>query len=127
MWDKIHYNKSGFRIVIYEKENGSRPFYDFIENLDISTKADIFYSIDMLKEKGNSIRAPLSKKIDKCIFELRIKNKVNNCRILYFFCINRTIVITNGFIKKSNRTPKVELDKANRYMNDWIRRNSDGL
>lgn len=64
---------------------------------------------------------PLSKKVDDYIYELRIVQGNNYSRVLYFFYINKTIVITNGFIKKSNKLPRNEIKKANSYRNEWIR------
>jgi len=43
-------------------------------------------------------------------------------RIFYFFCGDREIFLTNGFIKKTKKTPPGELEKALRYKADHERR-----
>ena len=43
-------------------------------------------------------------------------------RILYFFVVGRRIVLTNGFIKKSQKTPRNEIEKAKRYRADYLSR-----
>lgn len=44
-------------------------------------------------------------------------------RLIFFFHADATIVITNGFIKKTNKTPRKEIALAKRYRSDWIKRN----
>ena len=48
---------------------------------------------------------PLAKHLDDGIFELRTVQGNNITRILYFFVVGKTIVLTNGFIKKTQKTP----------------------
>lgn len=38
--------------------------------------------------------------------------------------MNFEIVITHGFVKKQQKTPQREIDKAKKYRDDWMRRNS---
>ena len=33
-------------------------------------------------------------------------------RVLYFFCIGKKIILTNGFVKKTPKTPKKEIELA---------------
>ena len=53
---------------------------------------------------------------------LRAKSGSNISRILYFFVVGRRIVLTNGFIKKSQKTPRNEIEKAKRYRADYLSR-----
>lgn len=68
------------------------------------------------------LREPYSKHLEDGIFELR--NKVGNdiTRVLYFFVIGETIVLTNGFTKKTQKTPKSEIQKAKDYRNEYFNR-----
>lgn len=126
MWDKTHYNNNEdcFKIDIYCLENGKAPFEEFLNLFDMKTKVRIIKMVDKLSLLGNNIRPPFSKKIDKYIYELRIITGNDISRVLYFFCVDRRIVITHGFVKKTNKTPKEEIEKANKYRNDWLRRNN---
>ena len=56
------------------------------------------------------------------IFELRIKFAKDISRIFYFFWSEKKIILTNGFVKKSKKTPKSELNKAKKYKEDYMRR-----
>ncbi|WP_367949861.1 type II toxin-antitoxin system RelE/ParE family toxin [uncultured Ruminococcus sp.] len=56
------------------------------------------------------------------MFEIR--NKVGNdiTRIFYFFVIGQKIILTNGFIKKTQKTPKTEIALAKKYRNNYLNR-----
>lgn len=127
MWDKSLYNKDGYEIILYSKENGRVPFEDFLFKFDLKMKARIIKCIDRLKELGPSIRPPVSKKLNRNIYELRILVDNSSTRVLYFFYYDRKIVLTHGFVKKTNKTPRIEIERANRYRTDWIRREENEL
>ena len=65
---------------------------------------------------------PYSEELEDGIFELRAKVGSNITRVLYFFVVGRKIVLTNGFIKKTTKTPKTEIEKAKRCRADYISR-----
>ena len=46
------------------------------------------------------------------IFELKVELQNKTSRSLYFYERNQMIIFTNGFIKKSQKTPPKEIDKA---------------
>lgn len=56
------------------------------------------------------------------IFELRAKVGTDISRVLYFFYYEGRIVLTHGFIKKTQRTPAGEIEKAKKYRIDYIER-----
>ncbi|MDE0024738.1 MAG: type II toxin-antitoxin system RelE/ParE family toxin [Spirochaetaceae bacterium] len=56
------------------------------------------------------------------LFEFRIRWERNIYRLLCFFDRNNTVVITHGFMKKTQRTPRREIDRAERYRRDYFAR-----
>lgn len=68
----------------------------------------------LLEEFGNLAREPLSKHLDDGIFELRTVADEIIIRILYFFDKDKIIIATNGFAKKSKKTPRSEIELAKR-------------
>lgn len=68
------------------------------------------------------MREPYSKAIRNGIFELRIKVATDISRVFYFFFDGKKIVLTNGFIKKTQKTPEKEIEKALEYKADYERR-----
>ena len=111
-----------YEIIYYEDANGNRPVEEFILNSDKKMRAKILLSINVIKELGPLARMPYSKELDDGIFELRAKSGSNISRILYFFVIGKKIVLTNGFIKKTQATPRNELIKAKKYRADFLTR-----
>jgi len=83
---------------------------EFIESLDPTEKAKVLHSIDLLEMFGYRLGMPHSKKISGKIFELRTHGK-QAIRILYAFH-ELGVVLLRGFIKKTDRISKREIDTA---------------
>ena len=49
-------------------------------------------------------------------------NTLFNNDFSYFFVVGKKIVVTNGFIKKTQKTPKNEIELAKKYRNEFINR-----
>ncbi len=82
----------------------------------------MFGMIGLLQEKGNQLREPYSKHLDDGIFELRCKVGSNITRVLYFFYYEGQIILTNGFVKKTQKTPPGEIGLAKQRRSDYIER-----
>ncbi len=111
-----------FEIIPYNKKDGSSPVLEFISSLNPKMKAKVLMEVDLLEEYGNELGGKYTKHLDDGIFELRVKVSSDITRILYFFCIGKKIILTNGFIKKTQKTPKKEIDLAKKYRADYIER-----
>lgn len=109
-----------FEVVFYQKEDGTKPAKEFISSLSTPLKAKIATRIEILKEFGNNLREPHSKLLNDGIFELRTQLGNDNVRILYFFFIGNLIVLTNDFIKKTQKTPVSQIDLAKKYRKDFM-------
>lgn len=111
-----------FEIVFYEKADGSKPVKEFLLSLDTKMKAKLFLTIDILRENGYDLREPYSKPLGDGIFELRAKVGSNITRVLYFFIVGNKIILTNGFVKKTQKTPPNEIARAKNYRADYLQR-----
>lgn len=96
-----------FEVEYFEKEDGTYPAEEFILSQDVKMRAKLFRLLELLEEKGNTLREPYSKSLDDGIFEIRAKQGSNITRVLYFFYIGNKIILTNGFIKKSQKNSSV--------------------
>lgn len=114
-----------FTVEYYETEEGILPAENFILAQDIKMQAKIFRTLELLEISGNQLREPYSKHLNDGIFEVRAKVGNNITRILYFFVVNNKIILTNGFIKKVQKTPKKEIELAKKYRIDYLRRNKE--
>ena len=111
-----------FELTFYEKRDWSLPVVEFLDSLPKKMRAKALREMDILKEYGNELREPYTKYLEDGIFELRIKLGSDISRILYFFYDGRNIVLTNGFIKKTWKTPRGEIEKAKMYRKDYFHR-----
>lgn len=109
----------------YEREDGTRPAEEFILAQDKKMQAKLFLSLEFLEEKGPALREPYSKPLGDGIFEVRAKQGSDISRVLYFFVVGRKIILTNGFVKKTQKTPPREIDRAKRYRADYQRREEE--
>lgn len=114
-----------FEIIFYDKSDGTEPVKEFLDSLNVKMRAKMVREIELLAVNGPELREPYSKAIGDGIFELRAKVGSDISRVLYFFFIGRKIILTNGFIKKSNRTPPGEKDKAIKYRAEYMSRKTN--
>lgn len=117
--------KAEISIIFYEKKDGSMPAKDFILSLDEKLRAKTLRNINLLAKVGTALREPESSKLDDGIFEIRTKVGTNLTRVLYFFYIGKKAVLTNGFVKKTQKTPKREIEKAKSYRDDFLKRSKE--
>lgn len=111
-----------FNVDFYRLPNGKAPVEEFLDGLNIKMRNKALDSLSLLEEFGNTLREPHSKPIGDGIFELRIKFSSDISRIFYFFFVDNTIILTNGFIKKTRKTPRDEIELAKKYKTDFENR-----
>ena len=88
---------------LHEDTNGNNPVEEFLSSLDLKMRAKMLGLLQILQEKGNRLREPYSKHLDDGIFEIRGKVGSDITRVLYFFYYDGKIVLTNGFVKKTQK------------------------
>lgn len=111
-----------FEAEFYETIDGKQPAKEFLLTLDTKMRAKMTNIISILQDNGYELREPYSKHLSEGIFELRAKVGSDITRVLYFFYIDRKIVLTNGFVKKTQKTPPQEIERAKRYRADYLKR-----
>ena len=92
-------------ILFYDRPDGTEPVKDFLDSLNVKMRAKMLRTILLLAENGTQLREPYSKPLDEGIFELRAKVGTDISRVLYFFVVGRQVILTNGFVKKTQKTP----------------------
>ena len=118
-----------YEVEYYQRVNKSIPVMDFLLSLEPKMRAKAFSEIELLKEHGPNLREPYVKPIkgtnNRGLYELRIKFSTDISRIFYFCYKGNTFVLLHGFVKKSNKTPERELERARKYKMDYERRCDD--
>ena len=108
-----------FEVEYYEKSDGTYPVEEFILSQDIKMQTKLFRLLELLELKGNELREPYSKSLSDGIFEIRAIQGNNITRVLYFFVVDKKIILTNGFVKKTQKTPENEIVLAKKYRKDY--------
>lgn len=111
-----------FEVEYFMKTDGTYPAEEFILAQDIKMRAKLFRVLELLELKGPELREPYSKPLEDGIFEVRAKQGNNITRVLYFFVVGRKIILTNGFVKKTQKTPASVIETAKKYRTEYERR-----
>lgn len=111
-----------FTIEVFKSRSGRDYVGDFLNSLDIMSRATVESDLSELERLGTRAKEPLSKPLGNGLFELRSKTPMGNVRILYFFLKGRIILLTNGFVKKTWAVPQEEIDIARRRMKEYTQR-----
>jgi phage-related protein len=96
-------------------------FVKFYKSLDIKTQEKIEYVLDLVRFE-KQVPVKFFKSIDDTngIFEVRVITTFKNIRILCFFEKGELVVLTNCFLKKSQKTPVKEIRIAERLKNEYM-------
>ena len=93
------------------------PFEDvelFVLTLPSGLSARYFHLTELMIEFGSNLGEPHTKSMSTGLFELRVKGKEGIARVFYCTKVGKRIIMLHGYIKKSQKTPKKELRKAER-------------
>ena len=108
----------------YKFEDSSNPIDPYLDDLLPKMRAKVLRTIGLLEMFGSRLRLPHSEHLEDGIFELRIKQGSDIERVLYFFFVGNKAILTNGFSKKTQKTPPGELQLAKDRRADYLRRHS---
>ena len=115
-----------WEIVFYQDRQGNIPVQDFILGESNKVKAKILHYIELLQDLNLSLGLPYVKKLeDSDIWELRFRFGSDYYRLLYFAATGREFVLLHIFMKKTRKTPKSEVEIAERRMIDYKSRYID--
>ena len=104
----------------YCQASGKSPAEDFIRSLDARSRRKFYFVLELLEEMGHRLPEPYAKYIGNDIFELRFTGTEGAVRVLYFFFHQDMAVLTNGFIKKTQKTPENEKSMAVSRRKDFL-------
>ena len=114
-----------YEIIFYEDEKGNNPVLEYLTELSktngkssrVRLKKTQDY-INLLKNYGKTVGEPYMKHLDGDIWELRPQRD----RILFAGVIDGAFVLLHHFLKKTQKTPKREIEQAKRELADFKKR-----
>ncbi|MCQ2137648.1 MAG: type II toxin-antitoxin system RelE/ParE family toxin [Bacteroidales bacterium] len=93
-------------------------FTDFISSISEVEARKVFYVLDMLKMQER-LSTKFVKYIENGIYELRAEHGGNIFRVFFIFDDDNIVLLFNGFRKKTQRTPRNEIELAKRLKNEY--------
>ena len=111
------------QIIFYKKENGNCPVEEFFDSLNAFQMRKTAWTLKVIQELEFVPRQYL-KKLDGTdeLWEVRVQAGSDKIRILGFIETGKLIILTRGFIKKSEKIPKNEIELATERKKDYKRR-----
>ena len=106
-----------YAVLFFAERSGNQPARDWLRGLPASQKRAIGEDLKVLQYRW-PLGMPLVRKLDSSLWELRTKMADGIARV-FFTVWERFVVVLHGFIKKSQRTPKNELETARRRLRDF--------
>ena len=107
------------RNIIFYGNYFLKDFYNQ-QSKDVQEKVDFILDLISNVEK---VPSKFLKYLEdtNCLYEIRVKVKNNIFRIFCFFDGGNLIVLINGFQKKTEKTPKNELNLAEKLKNNYFK------
>lgn len=99
------------RLLLYQEEDGSVPLREWLDNLEPKAQSKCIACLKRLEDMGHELRRPEADLLRDKIYELRVKHRRVNLRMLYFFHGQSVVVISHGLTKESAVPPR-EIDLA---------------
>jgi phage-related protein len=105
------------KIIFYENH-----FIEFYQKQDQKVRGKIQYVFELIKQVDR-VPEKFLKHLTGTngLYEIRIEYQSNIYRIFCCFDEEQLVVLFNGFHKKSQKTPKKEIEKAEQLMNDYFK------
>jgi phage-related protein len=117
---RVVYAGAVLRIEFYVATNGVAPAEEWLEQLPVGSQQKFAALFARMGDTGKVWNERKFKHLTETdqIFEF----KVEADRILCFFFVGRRLVLTHGFRKNGDKTPKQEIERAESYKRDFERR-----
>jgi len=110
-------------IIFYRTEDGKCPIAEFLDSLDSKQAKRVTWVMQVIEEL-DQVPTTYLKKLTNTndIWEIRIQQSNNIFRLLGFFDEGQFIILTNGFQKKTQKTPKSEITLSEKRKSEYLER-----
>lgn len=110
-------------ILFYKTDSGRCPVEDFIDSLSGKQAQKVLWVLRLIEELDSVPSKYLKKLVNtNDIWEVRVGFGNDIFRLLGFFDNEQLIILTNGFAKKTQKTPVGEIELAERRKQDYLSR-----
>lgn len=103
-------------VKFFKTNSGKEPVRDLLQKMDKSDKKIIGEDIKTV-QYGWPMGMPLVRKLETDLWEVR-SNLENKIARVIFTVVDNTIILLHGFLKKSKKTPKPDIELARRRLSN---------
>jgi len=110
-------------ISFYRTKDGKCPIREFLDSLPGKTVQKITWVLKLIQDL-EMVPSTYFKRLEATdgIWECRVQFGSRTYRLLGFFSEDALIILTHGFSKKTQKTPKAEIERAEVCKKDFMRR-----
>jgi len=110
-------------VNFYRLPNGNSPVEEFLDSLTGKQAKKVLWVLQLIEELDVIPRQYFKKLVDReGIWEVRIQFGNDVFRFLGFFDGGTLLILTNGFAKKTQKTPSQEIALAVRRREEFMAR-----
>jgi len=108
-------------VVLFQEDDKTVPLLEWLNRLPKKARAKCVAALHRLELLGHELRRPEADYLRDDIYELRVRLRSINYRILYFFHGRTAAVVSHGIVKEREVPPR-HIDEAvirkNRFARD---------
>ncbi len=110
-------------IVFYITPSGKSPVQEFLDSLSAKESQKVTWVLNLL-ESLRMVSQEYFKKLQNTdgIWEVRVQQGNNAFRLLGFMDGGKLVILTNGFFKKTQKTPPQEIALAEQRKKEYLER-----
>ena len=110
-------------IIFYRSASGACPIEEFLDSLNGKQAQKVAWVLQLIEELPTVPRQYFKKLVNTAdIWEVCIQFDNNIFRLFGFLDEGQLVVLTNGFAKKTQKTPAQEIELAERRKHDYLSR-----
>ncbi|MEA3469957.1 MAG: type II toxin-antitoxin system RelE/ParE family toxin [Thermodesulfobacteriota bacterium] len=115
------------QIKFYSNQAGKKPVVDFLDSLNDKQAEKVLWVLRIIREYDRVPKQYFQKLSNTAdLWEVRVSQGGNIFRILGFHDTDQLIILTNGFQKKTQKTPRKEIVLAEKRKKNYLMRKQDG-
>ena len=110
-------------IDFYQTSSGTSPVEEFLDSLTDQQAQKVAWVLRLVERLDRVPQQYLKKLIDThYLWEIRVRAGGKSFRLLGFFDGPILLILTSGFVKKQQKTPRQEIELAQRRRQEYIQR-----
>ncbi len=113
------------KVTFYTTADGKCPVAEFIDSQPVKVAQRIAWVLKAVQEIEKVPKTYFKKLSDTDFYEVRVELSGNIYRLLGFFHNGNIVILTNGFQKKTQKTPKPEIEICEARKKDFLKRSKE--